>query len=260
MPHIVAVSSLKGGVGKTSVTLGLVSAALEAQIPVTVVDLDPQADTSLSLSVLQQDPATSSSRFLAQPDAETLKSLLQPGSWSPGLLQVVPGGMQAVNRGVPEPAAENIAAVRAALKSLPDQSAELILIDCPPALDAETVYGIGVSDRVLLVTEPGLFSVNAVSRGLRAIADIRSNLAPQVQPLGVVVNRHKTRALEQGYRIDELRRLFGPLILSPVLYERAALQQAQGAGVPVHEWPSRAARELSHGFDAILSRIRRTMP
>src|SRR6266566_7401008 len=40
--HTVAVLSLKGGVGKTTVVLGLASAALRRGVRTLVVDLDPQ--------------------------------------------------------------------------------------------------------------------------------------------------------------------------------------------------------------------------
>ena len=43
MPRIVSISSLKGGVGKTSITLGLASAALHSGFSTLVIDLDPTA-------------------------------------------------------------------------------------------------------------------------------------------------------------------------------------------------------------------------
>ena len=43
---VVSVCSLKGGVGKTSITLGLASSALMKGVPTLVVDLDPQADAT----------------------------------------------------------------------------------------------------------------------------------------------------------------------------------------------------------------------
>lgn len=49
--QVVSISSLKGGVGKTSVTLGLASAALAAGIPTLVIDLDPHADATTGLGV-----------------------------------------------------------------------------------------------------------------------------------------------------------------------------------------------------------------
>ena len=62
MPRIVSVSSLKGGVGKTSIVLGLASAALHGGLKTLVIDLDPHGDASartLPLSCLPMTPMRS---------------------------------------------------------------------------------------------------------------------------------------------------------------------------------------------------------
>jgi len=80
---------------------------------------------------------------------------------------------------------------------------------------------------------------------------------PTLQPLGVVINRFRPRVTEHEYRLAELKELFGPLVLSPVLPDRSAVQQAQGAGVPIHQWPTAGAREIAQSFDALLDRLMR---
>ncbi|MGZ4740982.1 MAG: ParA family protein, partial [Ilumatobacteraceae bacterium] len=55
MGRISALLNQKGGVGKTTVTLGLASAAAHAGHRVLVVDLDPQGSSTW---VLGHDPAT----------------------------------------------------------------------------------------------------------------------------------------------------------------------------------------------------------
>ena len=49
--HVLSVSSLKGGEGKTTVTLGLASAAFAKGISTLVVDLDPQSDVSTGMDI-----------------------------------------------------------------------------------------------------------------------------------------------------------------------------------------------------------------
>jgi chromosome partitioning protein len=49
--HVLSVSSLKGGVGKTTVTLGLASAAFARGLSTLVVDLDPQSDVSTGMDI-----------------------------------------------------------------------------------------------------------------------------------------------------------------------------------------------------------------
>jgi chromosome partitioning protein len=72
-----------------------------------------------------------------------------------------------------------------------------------------------------------------------------------------VVNRVRARSVEQAYRLQELQTLYGPLVLTPSIPERAALQQAQGAAQPVHVWPGAAAAELADVFDQLLDRAMR---
>ena len=54
MGAIVAMVNQKGGVGKTTVTLGLASAAMAAGHRVLVVDLDPQASSSWVLGATRR--------------------------------------------------------------------------------------------------------------------------------------------------------------------------------------------------------------
>ena len=124
-----------------------------------------------------------------------------------------------------------------------------------PSLNALTRTAWAASDRVVVVTEPGLFSVAAADRALRAIEEIRRGLSPRLQPLGIVVNRVRPQSIEHQFRIKELRDMFGPLVLSPQLPERTSLQQAQGAAKPLHIWPGDSAQELAADFDALLDRI-----
>ena len=49
--HVLSISSLKGGVGKTTVTLGLASAAFAKGLRTLVVDLDPQSDASTGMDI-----------------------------------------------------------------------------------------------------------------------------------------------------------------------------------------------------------------
>jgi chromosome partitioning protein len=66
------------------------------------------------------------------------------------------------------------------------------------------------------------------------------------------------RSSEHNYRINELREIFGPLVLPTVLPDRAAMQHAQGAGLPIQRWGSPGARELTVAFDVLLTRMLRS--
>src|SRR3954471_15461185 len=92
---VVSVCSLKGGVGKTSVVLGLASAALARGVSTLVVDLDPQADATLALDVsaaAEVDVAT----LLGNPRRKTFDAAVTPSGWASGdeKLDVIPGSAE----------------------------------------------------------------------------------------------------------------------------------------------------------------------
>ncbi len=253
---VLGICSLKGGVGKTSITLGLASAAIYAGLKTLVVDLDPQADTTMALGVLgaaENDVAA----VLDNPSSLVVKSAIAPSPWNPDLLHAVVGSNASARHDGPS-YAHRLTRLKHALESLNDEY-DLILVDCPPSLGGLTRQGLTSCDRALIVTELGLFSVTAAGRAFQAIDEIRRESAPNLQPLGVLVNRVRARSSEQAFRQEELTKMFGPLILTTYIPERSALQQAQGAGSPIHAWPSRAARDLADRFDAVLSRALRSI-
>lgn len=252
---VLGVCSLKGGVGKTSITLGLASAALAAGLRTLVVDLDPQADTTLSLGATgaaAQDVAA----VLDNPADYVVKSALAASSWDPDLLDVLMGSADSARHDGPT-FEHRLGRLATGLATL--DGYDLVIIDCPPSLGGLTRQGLTACDRAIVVTEPGLFSVTAAGRAFKAIDDLRRTSAPDLQPLGVVINRVRARSSEQAYRQQELEEMYGPLILSPMIPERAAMQQAQGAGRAIHDWPGAPAAELAQAFDTILARGMRAM-
>lgn len=258
--HVLSVSSLKGGVGKTTVTLGMASAAFARGVRTLVVDLDPQSDVSTGMDI-QVAGHLNVADVLASPKEKIVRSAIAPSGWTRSnpnsTIDVMIGSPSAINFDGPHPSIRDIWKLEEALANV-EADYELVLIDCAPSLNALTRTAWAASDRVAVVTEPGLFSVAAADRALRAIEEIRRGLSPRLQPLGIIVNRARVQSLEHQFRIKELRDMFGPLVLSPQLPERTSLQQAQGAAKPLHMWPGESAEEMSANFDQLLDRVLRT--
>jgi len=254
--HVLSVSSLKGGVGKTTVTLGLASAAFARGIRTLVVDLDPQSDVSTGLDVSTAGRLNVAD-VLENPKEKTVRQAIAPSGWTkvhPGKIDIMLGSPSAINYDGPHPSVRDVWKMEEALALVEDEY-DLVLIDCAPSLNALTRTAWAASDRVSVVTEPGLFSVAAADRALRAIEEIRRGLSSRLQPLGIIVNRVRPQSVEHQFRIKELRDMFGDLVLEPQLPERTSLQQAQGAAKPLHVWPGESAQELAADFDQLLDHI-----
>ncbi|MBO1902025.1 ParA family protein [Leucobacter weissii] len=255
--HVLSVSSLKGGVGKTTVALGLASASFSRGLRTLVVDLDPQSDVSTGMDVNPEEYANISN-VLEDPRERTVRSAIARSGWSKhhesGTIDLLVGSPSAINFDGPHPSVREIWKLEEALASV-EADYDLVIVDCSPSLNALTRTAWAASDQVLVVTEPGLFAVSAADRALRAIEEVRLGLSPRLQPSGIVINRVRSQSMEHQFRIRELREMFGPLVLDPQLPERPSLQQAQGAAKPVHMWPGEAAQEMAGYFDRVLDQV-----
>ena len=167
------------------------------------------------------------------------------------------GSPAAINFDGPHPSIRDIWKLEEALANV-EADYDLVLIDCAPSLNALTRTAWAASDRVTVVTEPGLFSVAAADRALRAIEEIRRGLSPRLQPLGIIVNRARVQSLEHQFRIKELRDMFGPLVLEPAA--AGAHVAAAGAGrgeAAAHLAGREPRRRWRTYFDLLLERVMR---
>jgi len=254
--RVVSVSSLKGGVGKTTVTLGLASAAFAEGLRTLVIDMDPQSDASTGLDVIVGKHLNISD-VLTQPRTSVIRQAIVTSGWTKshrGTVHLLLGSPQVMRFDTPTLTKREIWRLEEILASI-ENDYDLVLIDCPPSLNGLTRMAWTASDQVLVVTEPGLFSVAATQRAFKAVDELRRGVSPRLKPLGVVVNRVRPQSIEHQFRINEMRELFGSLVIDPIFLERATLQQAQGAATPIHLWPGEAAEETARDFTRLLGLI-----
>jgi len=250
--HVLSVSSLKGGVGKTTVALGLASAALNKGLSTLVVDLDPQCDATSGLAASSNQPA-SVAEVLANPKLATARNAIVASGWhQSSKMDVMVGSPRSLLLDNPAPTISDVWKLEEVLTMLEDDY-DLVIIDTPPSINALTRTAWVASDRVLIVTEPALYSVIAADRARRAINEISAKLSPRLRLLGIVVNRLRSNSHEHDFRLRELREMFGEQLLMPHFEERAAVQQSTGAARPIHAWPAEGAAEIAKGFDWLLA-------
>ena len=252
---VVSVISLKGGVGKTSVTLGLAGAAWDRGLQVLVVDLDPQANATLAL-----DPAKvgyTTNDVLADARAGVLLDAIVGSGWGAGVdVAAAEPGLELRNT----PERDGALRLRKAMRGLPDLGYALVLVDSPPSLGELTRNALTASHRALVVTEPSLFAVRAASAALEAVEVVRASNNLRLRPAGVVVNRTRAGRGEHEFRVAELTDAYGALVLTPTLPERTAIAQSQGACVPVQRWHTPGAREVAGIFETYLDHVLETDP
>lgn len=245
-----AVVSMKGGVGKTSVALGLASAAWSRGDRVLVIDLDPQANATMGLRI--DAPTFTVNDVLADARPGVAIDAVQVSPWG-AHVHALASERALEHRNTVEGRHSSLR-LRAALASLP-RSYDLVLIDCPPSLGELTRNALSASDAALIVTEPGFFALRGAEQAMEATEVIRSSTNPLMRAEAIIVNKARPSVAEQRARIEELTAIYGDLVSPVVVPERNAIQQAEAAGMPIHAWDSPAGTELSGVFDALYDAI-----
>jgi chromosome partitioning protein len=254
---IVALVNAKGGVGKTTVTLGLASASQAAGRSVVVVDCDPQGAATWALGL---DPGAL--------DGPSTADLLAPGRARPGAARNArrPSTWGASVEVIP--AAPSLQALEAVVGTAPEQrlrralegavdDVDLVLVDCTPSLGNLTVNALTAASHALVVVEPAALSLRGIGAVVDLIDDVWDRHNPELDLAGVIVNRVPGVSAEAARRYEDLTRTVGRKALwQPVIPQRVVLTQAIAERAPIHAYGHRAA-EVTAVFDALLARVRR---
>lgn len=248
-PAIVAALSLKGGVGKTSVVLGLASSAAATGLKVLVVDLDPQANSTATLKPSATPFSVSDVLYDAR--LGIASDAIVSSSW-PGSLDLIPSEPALEHRSQsPGPGSEF--RLRTALEGVANQY-DLVIFDCPPSLGELTRNALYAASAALVVTEPTFFAVQGAAQAIEAINIVSTNGNPELEPVGIVVNRMRTTLEDHRTHLSNLEQEFGDLVLG-ALPDRSAVPQAQSACLPVQQLQSNGAADISQALDLLLARI-----
>lgn len=258
---ILAVVNQKGGVGKTTVALGLASAAMMRGRRVLVVDVDPQANATTGLGVF--DAATTVADVLARDHRGAAADAVCRSQWDPpvgeppDLVPSAPKLAQMEHQLATDPiGAQDRLAV--ALDGVAERYDDVI-VDCPPSLGLLTVNALFAADRVLVIAEPAAWSLDGVEQILRNVRRIADRRDGRPEVAGIVVNR-LGRTRDAGYWHEQLHGTHGGLVLEPAIAMRAAVAEAAAQSMPIHLLRRDGASEAGEQFASLLRALEPVHP
>jgi chromosome partitioning protein len=237
MAVVTSIINLKGGVGKTTLTLALAHyLAGEHGKRVLVIDLDPQTNATIALVTerrwrerdqagqtlyqLFKDQIENTHLFSAQ--EAILTRVSNVGGGIPGL-DLLPSSIRLHRiqdritkiadldtfRGGP------VYALREALRDTLQQY-DHVLIDCPPNLGVITLNGIAISRYFLIPVVPDILSTLGVPLVLDRMADFALRAQHEIFGLGIVVSRFRAASRLHKQTVMSMRRDAIPGIHPPI--------------------------------------------
>ncbi len=250
---VLSVANQKGGVGKSTFTVHLAYAALEAGLRVLLVDMDKQASLSLTFTAPEGLAAglLASHLYNAEPSED-----------KPQMLTDRLGIVRADNALLSIDKAENQVIRRPGqvLRRFANDF-DICLIDTPPLLGVRLMASLAASDYVVTPVSVGLYELAGVADLMQTIHVVRTQgFNPRLRHVGILPMKTNNRSKEEREGLNELRSRYGAAILPEILPERAPVRKAIAKRVPVWvgtkgEGHLKAAQEWRAACESVLGRI-----
>lgn len=225
MAHVISTINLKGGVGKTTMTVALAEAlSSRYSKKVLVVDLDPQTNATVMLigekkwSERNKEDKTIARLFKDALSEDKKKFKLEDVIIS-GVsdvtgtdIDLIPSSLDLIDvqdRLASTPSGKYFSVnpvelLYKATKKIIDEY-DYVFIDCPPNLGIITLNGLRISDGYIIPTIPDVLSTYGIPQIVTRVSEFADEIAEEIEPLGIIISKYQENSRVHNRTLKSLR-------------------------------------------------------
>lgn len=259
--RIIALVNQKGGCGKTTTAVNLSASLALAGRRTLLIDLDPQANATISVGV---DPATLT---------RTIYHVLMEGEDGQGgtladiitdtkvkNLQVVPASIDLAAAEIelaPRIGRENTLRKRLGPVAEPFH---YVILDTPPSLGLLTLNALVACDGVIIPIQTHYYALLGMRQLLQTLKMVREEVGHQVEIIGVLPTMFDPRTNISNEILQGIRERFGDAVFRTTIHFNIKLVESSMAGAPlfVQQPDSRGAQDYVSLAKEIIAHEQRT--
>lgn len=250
----IAISSQKGGVGKTTTVVNLAAWLALLKQKVLVIDLDPQGSTTRCLGLHNK----ASHGGIKEVFETGALDLLREDKVQNYVYSTAIEGLHLLPSNIADAETEIWMNQRAVedpdvLKNVVDLALadyQFILIDAPPSLSALPKMAFAAADSLLVPLQCEQMALSTMPRLIELIKNVQQGVNPYLQIEGILLTMYDADVTYAQTLLEQARKHFQGLVFNQMVPRDHRLSEATAAGRPVvlydmHSPGSKAYRQLA---------------
>jgi len=250
---IITVANQKGGVGKTTTAINLSAAVANKGFKTLLIDLDPQANSSMSYVDVRQVTKSMYDVMVSEevPFEDVIVATpVENLSLAPSRIALAKLESKLIGE------LDGPFRLKDKMKDVGSHY-DYVFIDTPPTLGMITVNALVASTHVLVPIQSSYFALEGTDDLLETIEKIKARPNPNLQLLGVVITMHDKRTTLAKDIHEQIGNVFGDRLFNTIITKSIRLEESPAYKESIFTFApkSSGAMEYYSLSEEILSRV-----